>query len=68
MKPALPKRERRELGQTVTPVSVTVELVFLIDYSVWSHFSTGDILAKDETDYAVNIVLYFAQLAQMVGT
>lgn len=60
-------RAKRATIEKITPISATVEVAMVIDYSVWLHISSNsEFMAKDETDQAVNVLLYFAQIGQVV--
>lgn len=61
-------RTRRSLPieQTASAVSATVEVVLLLDYSVYDWMTSGTVTAEGETDATVNMLLYFAHLAQIV--
>ncbi|XP_067936778.1 uncharacterized protein [Watersipora subatra] len=67
---AIPKertRQKRSLPQTIEPISATVELVMVIDFAVWNKTSYGSISAANETDHMVNLLLYYAHMAEIVN-
>lgn len=62
-------RTRRSISQTSpAAISATIEVVLLIDYSVYDWMTSGPVKADGETDATVNLLLYFAHLNQMVYT
>jgi len=50
----------------VVPVAATVELVLVIDYSLWKKMSSR--VAGNETDAMVDVLLYYAHMVEIVSS
>ncbi|KAF6022666.1 hypothetical protein EB796_019017 [Bugula neritina] len=66
--PKEPARRKREIARDVTPISASVELAIVVDYAAWLKMSSGDVLAENETDHMVNLLLYYAHLTEIVNS
>lgn len=61
-------RRKRAAAVAVTPLDVTVEIVMMIDFSLYTKFNNfPNALAKDETDKMVDLLLYYAHLNEIVS-
>ena len=60
------KRKKRELSMEVPPISAVVDLVMIVDYSLWSKL-TNEEIRSNTNDSTVNLILYFAHLTEIVS-
>jgi len=49
------------------PISASVELAIVVDYAAWLKMSSGEVLAENETDHMVDLLLYYAHLTEIVS-
>ena len=62
------KRRRRSVSQdSFGTIAAVVEVVAVLDYSVWSWMSGSDVTAAGETDTLMNLYLYFAHIIDTVS-
>ena len=50
----------------IQPISAVVELVMIVDYSLWYKMTNEDI-RPNTTDSEINLLLYFAHLTDIVS-
>ena len=60
-------RKKRNVPVKVQPISATVELVLILDYSIWLKFHSLEIRAENALNKTTNMILYFTHLAEMVS-
>ena len=60
------RRQTRSID-SVTPVSVTVELVLIVDYAQWSMMSSHGLGIFGLVDHMTNVLLYFVHMVEIVS-
>lgn len=62
-------RKKREIVE-ITPITAVVELVMIVDFSLFTFFNDPNINPNidEDTDPMLNLLLYFAHIADMVSS
>lgn len=61
------KRAVPNLSTVITPISATVELMMIVDYSIWSNMSSSlDSVVENSTSPMISLLLYYTHLAMVV--
>jgi len=61
------RRVKRQIeGVDILPVSGRVEIVLLIDYIMYLRLTYRDVKVLNETDKITNLLIYFAQMVEIV--
>lgn len=64
---ATERRVKRQIeGVDILPVSGRVEIVLLIDYMMYLRLTYRDVKVLNETDKITNLLIYFAQMVEIV--
>ena len=61
------KRAKRDATQILLPISATVELVLVVDYSIWKKVGSREIRGAKLSDSLTELLLYFAHMTQIVS-
>ena len=61
------KRKKRQVPVEVTPIAAVVELVMIVDYSLWHKMSSENITADGANNHMLNVLLYFGHITAMVS-